>query len=521
MLMVNALAGTGKTTTAILGLGARKPAGMVLSSEQDKIVRAMRAMKWQNAAAMAFNVSIADELKKRVPPGVEAATSNAFGYRAWLAHIGKKRIDVKGYKNNDMFRRVCESEGIPEDKRKILESDISRLVSLCKGHLEYPDDLVLDGFCEKYDIELNRLTEYPLVRMVFDLGVKEFEYFDYDDQIFMPIYHNIKIPQFDLVLVDECQDLNKAKQELAFRMHKKYLVFIGDRNQCIYGFSGADTESVDTLVKRMKEESKDTLELPLTITRRCPKRVVEKANKYVPALKAHDDAPEGHIKYTKESKFLKELIDDPTGRMIVCRVNAPLAALAFRLIANNRRCYIQGKDIGTGIKKDISKTKKTDLKEAVDVACKALIAKMEKLKKAKFVDEAKVEALQDRITCILYLSDGLESIEEFNEKVDSLFKDSGDKNDHQLTSVHKSKGLESRHVCIYKPSKLPFTKMMKSKKNGEKSFQYQQELNLVYVAYTRSMDTLTFVQEDVKTDDFPLEVFEEVDEELAEDIIPC
>ena len=106
MLMVKALAGTGKTTTALWGLGVKVPKGVVCSEEQKAIVKVMRSYKWSTCCAQAFNTSIADELKKRVPPGVEAATSNAFGYRAWLRFIDKSKIKIDGLKNRLLCRDI-------------------------------------------------------------------------------------------------------------------------------------------------------------------------------------------------------------------------------------------------------------------------------------------------------------------------------------------------------------------------------------------------------------------------------
>ena len=59
--------------------------------------------------------------------------------------------------------------------------------------------------------------------------------------------------------------------------------------------------------------------------------------------------------------------------------------------------------------------------------------------------------------------------------------------------MHKAKGLEHKHVCIFKPSRLP---MILSGKKKQNSKQIQQEYNLAYVAYTRSQDILEFVQEE-------------------------
>jgi superfamily I DNA/RNA helicase len=515
MLVVNALAGTGKTTTAMFGLGTPVPKGMVLSKEQLAIVKQMRSYSWEKAAAMAFNSSIADELKKRVPPGVEAATSNAFGYRAWLKHIDKKRIKVDAWKNRNILTDIGVDKGIDEDVIKQIAPDVDKLVSLCKGNMLTPDDGTLGELCDKFDIEPPNVSMcYDLVREVYEAGLKEFEYFDFDDQLFMPLHYNISIPKFDLVLVDEAQDLNPVKQELAFRMVKEKgnLVIIGDRHQAIYGFTGADSSSMDTMSTRMRalcvrgdgRRLSPFNELPLTVTRRCPKEVVKVANKYVPELKAHEEALDGEVRYIKQSGFVDELVADPIGRMILCRVNAPLTGLAFKLLRANRRCYIQGKDIGNGIKKILTKTKERLLVDAIPKGLEKLNARIVKLQTSSKPDTSKIESLEDQVLCIEYLTQDITTVDEFCDRVDMLFKDSGSSLDHQLSSVHKSKGLEKKHVCIYVPSKLPM--LVKGKRtrrttpggSATPGYQLQQEYNLAYVAYTRAQEILTFVVEDEK-----------------------
>lgn len=505
MLLVDAKAGTGKTTTSMFGLGAKVPRSMKLSDEQKDIIKLMRSFKWNSCAAQAFNRDIAEELKTRVPTGVVAATCNSFGNTAWCKHLGVSKIKVDAFKTNVLFREVAYK--LQYHERMKIESQVCPLVNHCKNYLIDPVSEVekVKWLADRFDLDfMPSILDY--VQQVFKKGLDGSKVIDYNDQIFLPIWHGVKIPKYDLVLVDELQDLNVAKQEFAFRMASKYIVGIGDVNQAIYGFSGADSDAMTNFGLRMKEAGEGDSELgcggyttlPLTITRRNPKLVVQEANKYVPELRAAEDAEDGIVDYTKESTFIDDLCKDQNGRMILCRVNAPLASLAFRLIARNRRCYIQGKDIGSGIKTSVKSTKEDAIDRAVAKAIEKISKRIDDVMKKPFPDESKVESLKDRIFCIQFLSEGCKTVDEFCGKVDGLFKDAGAPGDHQLSSVHKSKGLERKHICIYKPSKLPFLPGMRRNKDGSVNFQAQQEKNLTYVAFTRSQHQLTFVTEDKK-----------------------
>src|SRR5690606_15545707 len=68
----------------------------------------------------------------------------------------------------------------------------------------------------------------------------------YDDQCWLPIVNDWGVEQYDAVFVDEAQDLSPARRELVRRALKDNgrLFVVGDRYQAIYGFAGADIDSL-------------------------------------------------------------------------------------------------------------------------------------------------------------------------------------------------------------------------------------------------------------------------------------
>ena len=66
--------------------------------------------------------------------------------------------------------------------------------------------------------------------------------------------------------------------------------FVGDRHQAIYGFTGADSDSLDLIAAAVSAK-----QLPLTTTFRCPKAVVTYAQQYVNHIQAAETAPEGVV----------------------------------------------------------------------------------------------------------------------------------------------------------------------------------------------------------------------------------
>ena len=74
-------------------------------------------------------------------------------------------------------------------------------------------DEKLDKLCSHYEIDLNgnRSRVYDLVPQVLDL-CKDVDHdgrIDFDDMIWLPVVRNLPVFRYDLLLVDECQDLNR------------------------------------------------------------------------------------------------------------------------------------------------------------------------------------------------------------------------------------------------------------------------------------------------------------------------
>jgi hypothetical protein len=207
----------------------------------------------------------------------------------------------------------------------------------------------------------------------------------------------------------------------------------------------------------------------------------------VPELRAAEGAKEGVVMTRDFPEFIKDLMrESDESRMVLSRVNAPLLGMAFKLLANGRRAFIQGRDIGAGILGQVKKIAPDNISELVsgydEISNRMIMTESAK----QFPDPAKIELFGDRNDCVQMIANQVETVDEFDHMIKSLFKDVGQPGDVRFSSVHRSKGLEADRVCIYDPGKLPYRKFMEG-------MQTQQELNLAYVADTRSMDTLEYV----------------------------
>ena len=296
---------------------------------------------------------------------------------------------------------------------------------------------------------------------------------------------------YDFIFIDECQDMNKAERELVLKCFKMgtRMVSTGDRSQMLYAFSGGDPESFNAL-----KSIPNTKCLPLSISYRCGKNIVDFAKKIVPTIESADNAVDGQIIRNVPLDAVKD------GDMILCRNNAPLVQIYNEFLKLGKKAFIRGKDIGNNLKAIVKSTKQDKL----NVDCKEdgvfvrlyddLFVSRNKLMEKFGIDaETAMNSPQlqnkiDMINALEILAEGINTSEEIIDKIDEIFPKRDKKDGISLSTIHKAKGLEANNVYIACESLMP-------SKSAKKDWEIRQEYNLMYVAYTRAKNTLGFIDE--------------------------
>lgn len=462
-VVIRARAGTGKTTS-IEELVRRAP-------ERDILV-------------CAFNKRIAEEAQKRMPSRVQVKTLHSLGCKFMFRGWDRVRLD------EDRGLRLASEAAGPGAPQAFIKL-VAKLASLGKGACPEKDDRALLDLAYEHDVlpeeeweelgwTLARMVDCAVVAMAKAL-VRDGTY-DFDDMVFVPVANGWVRPTYDLVVVDEAQDMNKSQLILARKIVRpRGRVFVvGDDRQAIYAWRGADPGAID----RMKAELK-AVELSLTITRRCPKRVVAEAALIVPDFRASPDAPEGSVEDIREEKMFS--LARPGECFVLSRANAPLASVAMRFLREGVPCRIQGKDIGQAL---AALALRLAGKRTLPVA--SLFEKLQRwleveLGKADALEKAGKASLADRrrtyVTdqhdTLVALSDGLATAGELVARLESLFADTG-RASVVCSSVHRSKGLEMDDVFL-----LDWTF-----RGGS-----EEEENIRYVALTRARRRLFNVRQ--------------------------
>lgn len=481
---VEAVAGAGKTTS-LLELTS------LLLSTTHKI----------RIIIVAYSKKIATELtgkikERKMPfPAVSASTFHSFGFKAWMFHT-RNNCKFNGFK----IKNILDGFNQTENMSVGYNAFVAELVSLAKQHVLGPNDDI-ERFREivaHHDLYSNLDKDHNAregiewaIRTLKASNDQARNVMDYDDMIYLPVYFDIKVFQHDFVLVDEAQDTNPARRKLAAKMifpgHGR-LIFVGDRHQAIFGFTGADNNSVDVIVNTFKCK-----QLPLTVSYRCPKLIVAQAQQFVDHIQSADTANDGVVEEIERGDFEKNFPQFDKKDAVLCRKTAPLVSLAYQLIAKGIACHVEGRDITSQIKALISKwrIKRADkFLEKLEDWEQTQVARLTEKKK-----ETAAQAIQDRCETIRILADGCQTVQCIIDKVDSIFGDSDSDDPKEkakcdnltLSTVHKSKGREFPTVYIlgwneYMPSPM-----------AKQAWEKDQEKNLQYVAITRAEKKLVYV----------------------------
>lgn len=168
--------------------------------------------------------------------------------------------------------------------------------------------------------------------------------------------------------------------------------------------------------------------------------------------------------------------------------NAPLVSEAFKFIRAGRKAQIAGRDIGQGLVSTVNKFKTESVVDLVAKLSDWLHNEVAKENAKRNPSEGRIINLQDRHDCILAFTEGCTLTLEVLTKIEKVFTDDRSGQGIRLSSIHKSKGLEAERVFLLEPKGATVPHPM-----AKAEWQRGQEMNLRYVAITRSIEELVFV----------------------------
>lgn len=492
-IRINADAGVGKTTWA------KQVAARV----------ARRGLEPTTGIIMAFGRRPSHELLPQLPPHWVASTVHSAGNSSVCAYYGLNPLNSNDFKTRDIL--ISEYGKLDSPEKSAQATVVRNLVSMCKNLAL--DESITDQellYWAKYynkDIGLGPSEACTMVRTVLKVsrspqGIRDFGH-DFGDMIWLPVVNKLPVAKYSIVIVDEAQDSSVARMKLALMSiaHGGSLGIIGDKSQAIFGFTCADTKSLDTFAELIENHyGQVPQDFAMTINWRCPSKIIQLTQIIHPSIKARPGAPEGWIHEIEDEQFFDTV---KPGDTVLCRVNADLIRSCYKLIKNNIGAVVLGRDIGLDLKKLIRKLAATKdgycstldlIRRAGDWydAENALLAE-----KTVRNLEALQQKLDDDYECIVALCGvemdeannltniGIPTVEGVLKKIDAMFGDEDEFDPKRvvlLSTVHKFKGGQCARIFLLRAHELHPHPM------AESEWEIDQETNILYVAITRTGD---------------------------------
>lgn len=454
-LLIGAVAGSGKTTTIIKSLEYLKP-------ELD-------------VSFLAFNKSIVENLKGRVKPLVNVQTTHSLGFQTLLKH---GRSKVKQNKVRDIVYESMKQFKVHKTLQKSFIYSVTQLVDFirlndCENDKEKIFDLVL-----KHDL-LAEEKEIDAALQILAYSNRRDEV-DFVDMLYLPIKEELRMKRYDVVYIDECQDLSIIQQKLFKKIIKPKgrFIAVGDSSQTIYGFAGSDVESFNNLSSQA-----NTLQLPLSVCYRCGSSIVRYVQDLVPHIEAFEGNEPGSV---RNGSYLELKPAD----WVLCRNTKPLIILFFKLFKLRKKAYIKGHDYGTELNNILSKTDTDSLTIACLKLDKLLDDKYNKLRAYGIPEPSTTSSFNKYKEIIDILKEVIfpevRSVTEAKKLITEIFLEKDTENRITLSTVHRAKGFEADRVFVLRRDLFP-------SKYAKQPWQLEQERNLEYVCYTRARKCLIFV----------------------------
>lgn len=528
-MLVNALAGSGKSTTACM------------LSEHSKT----------SDLYIAFNASIVEEFKKKIKnPKTKVMTMHSLAYSIMLYNVEQESKDSgekpKGFGSQRSKRTVSLDNFKPHKildeeitkrygryiefaKRVFLKDNYVNLYNLCRLTLtdmssnkdvsRLIDDHVLFLYYGDEGYSAPDISEITSTLKILDTKSRQqFEtqgVIDFTDMLWITFnklkYDNWEVPYWALytnIYCDEVQDFSNIQLNFLkfIKRTKGRYVFIGDFHQAIYNFAGANAQAFNQIPKMFAPV--ETFDLPICY--RCAKSHLSRVNREygIPILPC-DDAPLGFVKTIDKNKISEYA---KAGDMVISRKNKWIAEVVLDLARNGTPIFIEDKEMVGAIKRQILSSKCTSvgalkkfLQKVISNYNKKLFEIVSKNVREGGHEEERLEAVAetnskiDNTSFLLEILEGYlenhassDSVSKFSNFIDKLLNTTPSPNCVRLCSIHKAKGLEATNVFVLNEAKINYDFRNSKEQNI-------QEKNLSYIATTRAKEGLYLVKEPSKT----------------------
>ena len=289
-----------------------------------------------------FTKAATEELKKRVGrDDIKITTIHSFAFSI-LAKIGKfKKIAtfydfINWYKTKNAppkHASYSEKESFYEIISAMYEDAENASAQISSYKLQTADGVI---------------SKFPLYFVDYEKFLRKTKSRDFSDML-IEVRDLLKEDKwlkmfrgkYDYIFVDEYQDTSVIQLEILLSLNAKHYYLIGDRNQSIYGYSGANCNRIEGMLKSRR----DVIEQSLSINFRSDVNIVDNSNRFS-SLKATPKSKNTgfvkkyiifEIKSKKKSDGnqnldLIDVLDKHSEVAILVRTNSVIKSIEFELL---------------------------------------------------------------------------------------------------------------------------------------------------------------------------------------------
>ncbi len=271
--LIIASAGTGKTSTIVGRISYLLTKGI----DPSKIL----LLTFTNKAALEMINRLMKFFDKDMVKKIEAGTFHAVSYR-WLKERYPNLTLKQPSELKTLFRSIYEKRDF---KKLALQKEMeafsaSYLYELYSLYQNSANSLIEfdEWFLKRYPNHSIYIDIYMDILDEFERLKKEYGFLSFNDLLIEAIkLLKVEPKEFQEVLVDEYQDTNTLQEEFIKALKKRSLFCVGDYDQSIYAFNGANIENISTFNKRYPGSNI----FSLTINYRSTSQILSLANRVI------------------------------------------------------------------------------------------------------------------------------------------------------------------------------------------------------------------------------------------------
>jgi superfamily I DNA/RNA helicase len=489
-IAVNALAGTGKSTTVNFAVNGGPLQG-------------------KSVQYLVFNKKNADEAKEKLPEFVKVNTAHSLAWNG--AHpaggliksiYAERRVDrlygtLKNWNDPRFLGFLQSMKDVRLSKAQSIFLVQDMLTSFCQSaddqiqphhldeHLKTQIRLKLERTGNERFVDMTLNSALEVANDIFQKMLDPGGNASVTHDAYLKIWSMGRpvIPA-DHILFDEAQDASMPMMEGVLNQSHAQLVFIGDTHQSIYGWRGA----VDAM-QELKHRYPETRVLPLQSSYRFGQGVADVGNVFLTALYEKEQTPvefraflRGLGNYDSRVETGSEIGQGRKPTAYLFRGNAALVTTALRGLDRGDKVYMAG-------------DQSAEIAGFLDACCKLYRQEFTPHPDLRFFDDfqelqrfTETREGQGMAFLVGMVTDRHGAMQREIELLHSTSLQTSA--DYTLSTMHRSKGLEFSHVVLDGGAQKPFEMDEKTGERPVFSAIPAEIWRLLYVASTRAHETL-------------------------------